>query len=195
MLTTQLKLCRKCGVEKPLLAFYNDKSRRDGKYPNCIECHGLYVRNRYAINEEVREKVRKNHVKYRAQPGFFEAQKRRSLKHYSSLKGRAQSLLRNAQRSSDGCSLTLEWIIQNIQHGYCPITGIPFDLSNKHQLITGRARNPYSPSLDRINPKGSYSPVNTRVVIWQYNMMKGELSDREILELCRLIILKADSNA
>jgi hypothetical protein len=69
----------------------------------------------------------------------------------------------------------------------CPVTGIAFDLTNGHQLISGRAKNPYAPSLDRIEPKGSYSPENTRVVIWQYNMMKGELSDREIEYICALV--------
>ncbi len=28
---------------------------------------------------------------------------------------------------------------------------------------------------------------NVRVVIWQFNMMKGEISDKELIQLCNLI--------
>ena len=33
-----LKRCTKCGEEKPLAAFSRDRSRKDGRYPQCKAC-------------------------------------------------------------------------------------------------------------------------------------------------------------
>jgi hypothetical protein len=149
------------------------------------------MRNRYAAVPGVKQSRIANHKqRLENDPQFRQDANRRSRENYASLKGRARAMLRNAQRSPDGCTLTLDWIIAGIRRGCCPVTGIVFDLTNGHQKITGRVKNPYSPSLDRINPKGPYSPENTRVVIWQYNMMKGELSDGEIAEICRRILMR-----
>lgn len=183
------KLCKKCNVEKPLDMFHADKKRRGGRYVYCKECHYFYMRNRYATKPGVREqRLATYKLRLATDPTFKIVAKGRSLKHYSTVKGRASRMFQNAQRSPDGCSITLEWVMRGIEGGICPVTGIAFDLTNGHQRITGRAKNPYSPSLDRIDPKGPYSPNNTRVVIWQYNMMKGELSDGEIFEICRRIL-------
>lgn len=186
-----IKLCNKCGVEKPLDDFHNDTKRKGGKYPHCKECQNSYMRNRYATNPDVKAKRIAYMETYSQNPNFAKEAKRRSLKHYSSVKGRAAKLLSAAKQSPDGCTLTLEWVMAGVERGYCQVTGIGFDLTNGHQVATGRVKNPYSPSLDRIDPKGSYSPDNVRVVIWQYNMMKGELSDSEILEICRRILARA----
>lgn len=182
------KLCKKCNTEKPLAEFHNDTKRKGGRYPNCKVCTNVYARNRYT-KSETKQKIRQYLADQRqADPmGFAAAARQRSEKCFQSIKGRAQSLLRCAKRSPDGCSLTLEWVMRGIERGVCPVTGIAFDLTNGHQKITGRAKNPYAPSLDRIHPKGPYSPENTRLVIWQYNMMKGELTDDEIAYICALI--------
>ena len=74
-----------------------------------------------------------------------------------------------------------------MQRGYCMVTGIAFDFTDEHQVQTGRHRNPYSPSLDRIDPRSGYTDENSQIVITQYNLMKGELTDAEILQLCRMI--------
>jgi hypothetical protein len=34
-----MKKCTKCGVQKPLSEFNNDKRRKDGKYGKCRVCH------------------------------------------------------------------------------------------------------------------------------------------------------------
>lgn len=187
MLHVVTKVCKKCDTIKPVSEFHNDAKRRDGKYPHCKECHYAYMRKRYYTNPNVKPLRLAAYARRKDDPDFIVAAKLRSEKHFQSLTGRAKSLLRCAQRSPDGCTIDLEWVKRGIEQGVCPVTGIAFDLTNGHQKITGRAKNPYAPSLDRIDPKGSYSPDNTRVVIWQYNMMKGEVSDAEMFYLCRLI--------
>jgi len=183
-----MKRCKKCGDEKSLSEFHNDCRRPDGKYPNCKECHYAYMRNRYVTNPNVKSQRLAIYDRRKNDPDFIAAAKRRSEKHFQSIEGRARSLLRSAMRSPDGCTIDLSFIIRGIERGYCPITRIKFDLTNGHQKISGRAKNPYAPSLDRINPKGSYSPDNVRIVIWQYNMMKGEISDCELAYICERVV-------
>lgn len=56
-----MKTCRKCGTEKPPDAFSNDRSRLDGKFPWCKECH--YASKRPRAREYMRER-------YHADPDF-----------------------------------------------------------------------------------------------------------------------------
>lgn len=45
------KLCKRCGVTKPLSKFYKRKRAKDGHYNICKECE----EKRYAENERKRE--------------------------------------------------------------------------------------------------------------------------------------------
>lgn len=58
-------------------------------------------------------------------------------------------------------SLTPEWIKQRFDNGICELTGISFDMVGK--------MTPNSPSIDRINPNGGYTPENCRMIIWSLN--------------------------
>lgn len=172
-MTALVKTCSKCGVDKPTFEFYASKSNRDRKQKKCIQC----------VLDETRER--------RNDPEFIQCERRRATKRYGSVRGRAFMLLRRAMASPDGCTLTVEDVIRGIERGFCPATGIRFDLTHNHQRILGRTRNPYAPSLDRIDPRCGYTPENTRVVIWQYNAMKGEISDEELLLLCHAIVQRS----
>jgi hypothetical protein len=57
---------------------------------------------------------------------------------------------------------------------HCPVLGFP--------LVVGKGgRQPNSPSLDRINPKGPYAPANCRVISFKANTLKndGTIKDHE----------------
>jgi hypothetical protein len=54
------------------------------------------------------------------------------------------------------------------------MTGIEFKLG------PGR-RSPWSPSIDRINPRLDYTLANCRVVVWMYNAAKSEFRDEDVL--------------
>lgn len=57
---------------------------------------------------------------------------------------------------------------------HCPVLGFP--------LIVGKnGRQPNSPSLDRIDPKGPYAPANCRVISFKANTLKndGTVKDHE----------------
>lgn len=56
-----MKRCSKCGVEKALMEFHSDKSKKDGKNPRCKECH----RERFArYYKENSEKVKTKNTKW-----------------------------------------------------------------------------------------------------------------------------------
>lgn len=184
------KLCNKCGTERSLSEFYDSPGRRGDKASYCKECTRTYTRGRYA-DPGVKQKKRDYTSKRRSDPEFVEANKRRSADYYESVLGRARTLLAGARRRYPACTVTLDHIVRGIERGSCPVTGIIFDLTTKHQEISGRSKSPYSPSLDRIHSKLGYTNENTRIVIWQYNMAKGELSDAEVMFICKQVVVRS----
>lgn len=193
------KLCKKCGQVKSLSKFANCKSKVDGKYLYCKECVNKYKRILYATNADYREKTKKsactyNRDRYSSDPEYRAKRKTISDKHrrsrYITVEGRAQAILKGAMQRDPCCTVTFDHIITGIKKGVCPVTGIQFDLTDKHQRMSGRYRNPYSPSIDRINPKLGYTNENTRIVITQYNIMKGDLTDYELFFICLQVITR-----
>lgn len=185
-----MKQCRNCAEWKTFDEFYNDKRNVDGKYKICKSCYRAYSRERHKL-PHVHAKHAARHLDQQANdPEYRLKHKRYGAKFYASVNGRARSLFNNARKSDPTreFDLTLEWIIEKIEAGFCPITGFPFDLSNFYQQIMGRTKSPYAPSLDRINPKRGYIQSNTRVVIWQFNLMKGEISDLELRAICTAVL-------
>lgn len=185
------KVCRKCGLEKTLDAFHNDKKRKDGKYPNCKICTNAHARSRDKIPEIYEKRKARQKNKILNDPEYKSRANLRSIKFYQSVEGRAATLFNNAKKSPSGkskeFSITVEYILQQLLKGQCAVTGVKFEFDNAHQLFFGRKKNPYSPSIDRIDPRLGYTKQNTRIVIWWYNMAKGELSDVEMAHLCQIV--------
>lgn len=165
------KICPNCKIEKAFSEFAPDKTKRHGVSHTCKLCFRDYMSERWRTNPDHRAKG-----------------KARSRRNYEEPESRAKFMIANARkRRPDGFSLTFEHVVAGIKAGFCPITGIKFDLTDAHERATGRSRNPYSPSLDRIDSRLGYTDENSRIVSTQYNIMKGELSDSEMFYLCRLI--------
>lgn len=189
------KSCITCGVVKPFGEFYSSKSRSDGRTGSCKTCMRSYRINWYHNTPGVKEKhslKAKNLRKTNAV--FVQSAALRSKKFYESPDGRAKTLFNNAKKSPTSkkfpFTLTLEHLENGIRFGFCAVTGVKFDLTDNYQKRHGAVKNPYAPSVDRIDPRKGYSNENTRVVIWQYNLMKGEMTDSELVELCKLILGK-----
>lgn len=184
------KQCKKCLEWKMLDHFHNDKARKDGKYPNCKQCTYAYMRGRYKNQPELRERLsRENKFKRLTSKSYRDAAKLRGEKFYASIHGRAKTLLKGARSRQPECSVTLEHITNLLERGICPVTGYKFDLINGIRA-TGKTYHPFAPSLDKITPSLGYTNQNTRLVIWQYNVMKGEQTDSLILEICKAIVDK-----
>lgn len=185
-----MKFCKKCNTCKPVTEFYVSKSHKDGHYPNCKTCHNAYVRKRYN-NEDVKSKRKTRYAENRKKPEFVEKNKKRATNFYDSVEGRAKTLYAGVIRRQPDATVTYEQILSGIKNGFCSATGLPFDFEIKsYKDKTGRRSNPFSPSVDKIDPKIGYTPENTRIVIWQYNMMKSELLDAEVYLICKAVVEK-----
>lgn len=77
------KICTKCGVEKELNEFHNDKTRKDGKVSNCKKCVKQYQLDNFdAISQKNKEYKRTHSEKYK------EYNKRYHKENYSKIRER-----------------------------------------------------------------------------------------------------------
>lgn len=177
----QFKKCKDCGCEKPWSDFYK-ATKNNRPIARCIPCHRVYANAHY-------ERSKHRYAETRRTYSFMnkKAQNLRSLRYYESVEGRSRTLLHGVKRRSRQrgwhVGIDLEFIKSRIEAGYCEVTGIPFDLLQS----TTTKKNSYSPSIDRIDATKPYTPDNSRIVIWQFNMMKAEMSDGELAMLCEII--------
>jgi hypothetical protein len=79
--------------------------------------------------------------------------------------------------------LTHARVLAALLKGTCERTGAKFVLSAAGDNNVHR----FAPSLDKIDRKKPYSDRNVQVVIFAYNMGKGEMSDEEYVAVCTLV--------
>ena len=77
-------------------------------------------------------------------------------------------------------ALTHRWVQERLLAGTCEVTGATFALS------AGKPA-PLSASIDRIDSSKGYTPENSRMVIWAFNRMKGDMSDDETFAIAKLV--------
>lgn len=84
--------------------------------------------------------------------------------------GRAGILLANARARARNHGFALDidkvWVQVRLEAGICELTGIRFDL----QPLGNGLQNPFSPSIDRINPEIGYTIGNSRVIVTAMNL-------------------------
>lgn len=118
------------------------------------------------------EKARALRRRYNLSKAAKESWKRR----YASPHGRAGSLFRTCKkRAADKqlpFDLTAEWIRAAIERGHCEVTGICFDLQRAKWF-----KNPFGPSVDRVDPALGYTKANCRIVVECFNSARGEWGD------------------
>lgn len=156
----ETQVCSKCGEEKELSEFYKSKDGKTGivrLYRQCKKCHNDIISDRRVKN-------------YRRTDDFSYLSARMMI----SAKGRAKL------KGLD-FDLTADWIEERIAAGSCEVTGIKFDVSQDTRR--NKSRNPWMPSLDRIDNTKGYTKDNVQVVVWLYNAAKGEFSREEFMTL------------
>ena len=107
-------------------------------------------------------------------------------KYRNTAHGRSRVLLKDARHRARKkrlkCTITVDWLESRISEGVCEVSGLPLVISAK--------KSPWTPSLDRINPRKGYTPENTRVVVWLYNMAKGDHSDDDVSQLMEALFTR-----
>lgn len=179
-----LRTCSLCLIFKPEDDFYLVRSGY--RNPKCKVCCRRLVRDRYHDNRQKHLDYQKR--KRETDNRYLLASRKRADDFYRSIEGRARHLHRNARRSPAAqefpFTLTLEHVVKGIERGYCAVTNLKFDLTKNTKYV----HNPYAPSIDRIDQKGPYSDLNTRIVIWQYNCFKSEMNDFEAYLIAKAFV-------
>lgn len=80
-----------------------------------------------------------------------------------------------------------EWC-RSVWTGVCELSGLPFELG-------ATSAHPYSPSLDRIDPKQGYTKNNCRFVLWALNRFKSNYTDDVMLNIARALVAKSNEKA
>jgi len=186
-MTLGYRICPTCKENK----HYSDFHRKNGR---CKTCMSEYNRNRYkdpTIRQHIRDRA--NFLR-KSDPDYVAKNYQRSLDYYTSLRGRSKTLIKGAERrakiKNEYFNLSFEHIYDQILNGKCCVTGIKFVFAYRSIAEKKNGMHPFAPSIDKINCKLPYTDENSRVVIWQYNMMKGNLTDEEIFEICLALVNK-----
>lgn len=90
-------------------------------------------------------------------------------------------------------SIKEAWNLFVKQKGLCALTGVPIKLSfsNRRKPSSKRTKDGYyTASLDRINNNKGYIKGNIQWVHKDINWMKGTFSQKEFIELCKLVTIK-----
>jgi len=128
------------------------------KMPTDPEERRLYEAER---NRKHLEEFRKKH------PKEF---KLRRLLYYSRVRAKEKKLEH---------TITKDWLEEKTKSNLCELTKIEFDYDTTIQ------RNPFGPSIDRIDVSKGYTPDNCRIVIWAVNAGLGHYSERDLYRVCK----------
>lgn len=80
--------------------------------------------------------------------------------------------------------LTIEWIEEKVARDECERTGIPFS----DNLDLTASKDPFAPSLDRIDPAKGYTKDNVQVVCTIYNLAKSDWGDGPVIKMATALL-------
>lgn len=162
MKNQQIQRCSKCNELKYYSEFSPSKACKNGIRGTCKECA-----SEYSKNWQTRKKA--------------------------TLRGRMSQLLSaaksRASRSGIPFDLTEDYLTElwETQNGKCAVSDLPFS-----QRKSKWFRDPYNPSLDKINPQLGYVEGNIRFVLEAVNAALNEWGLEEVLPILKAVLRKHD---
>jgi len=152
--------CNICTKFKPPFYFKDKKLKKGHTYrKTCSEC--MYKIKKEKYGHKIQD--------YRDTQHF---------KQSTTIDGRASLLLYRCKRRSrlDNIELniTKDDILDLLNSKKCQVTNIPL-------VFNGDKRNPYSPSIDRIDSNKGYIKGNVQVTCFIYNMCKNTFTDEDVI--------------
>lgn len=146
-MTSTTKKCKSCKKDKPLDAFWKTKGTKDGRQYVCIECSKAH-------QEKLQEK---RDSKANANPEAYQLSVRRYL---------LRIARRRAKDAGTECSIKADEIPWADK---CPVLGVTLRQNTGHL-------DRYSFSLDRVDSSAGYVKENVRIVSWQFNNLKSNMT-------------------
>lgn len=99
----------------------------------------------------------------------------------------ASALLYSCRKSAKArgleCSLTLEQVVELARPMVCSMTKLPLRWDKDGDSF----RNPWGPSIDRLDNSRGYVPDNVRLVCCAFNIMRSDFSDDVVRTLARAV--------
>jgi len=118
-----------------------------------------------------------------------------NTKRYDSLEGKAKTMVLAAKARAKSKNLEFDldekMIAPRVIKGVCEFTGIAFDLSYKTESF----KNPFSPSIDRIDSSKGYVLSNIRVVLTAVNTALGEDGEEVMYPILKAMVEAMEKNA
>lgn len=191
----QRKRCTKCGKVKALDEFHRWSHSPDGRACQCRLCDKARKQERYTdpdfrareaarnralrARPEVAAKVRARLVKLREDPKWRAAANARYRAWYSDPDTRVRRLARGAHRRARALGIPFDKDLSDLLPAptHCPALGVPLNYSA--QPGKGGQRF-FSPSIDRIDPKGGYVKGNRIIVSLLANTIKTNATPDQI---------------
>ena len=165
----QMKICKTCGVEKPLTLFVKSKQNPTGYRIICKQCRNLYQKESV---DKKRQHYRDYHTNYRKIKGRSEC---------INLHSRFKSLIKGAKIRKDfDISIDVHFLEQmwKNQNGLCVYTKLPLTIkANQFNTI----------SIDRIDSSKNYTKENIQFVCRAVNEMKMHRDEGLFIHLCHLV--------
>nr|QBK92588.1 MAG: uncharacterized protein LCPAC401_02260 [Pithovirus LCPAC401] len=160
--TTGNKVCSTCETSKHVVYFTSYKSSKDGLYNVCSVCTNNM---RYELKSTL-----DGFIKFIMNDSKFGA-KKKGFKH----------------------EIDEQYVLDlyKSQNEICLKTGLTMEhlkSYDSNQLERLSEQSYYNMSLDRIDSKIGYIDGNVQVTTWGYNMIKGDLDEKEIYERCKDIV-------
>lgn len=159
------KLCCKCKCEKSVEEFYKDCHTKSGFSYTCKMCHALYDKKEQERKNELKRKNRANSEYRKLEYLRNKANNESKREHY---------LYRGAKARAKKAGIPFNIEVSDIIiPDICPLLNIPLEKTIKKG-------NPYTISLDKIDPNKGYVKGNIMVMSLKANVMKNNASLSEL---------------
>lgn len=157
-----IKYCPKCNLNLPSDKFHKNRSTATGLAHWCKECRLIWDRE-HKTDPRRRLMFQRANIKRRENPLTRSKMVWRTARVHAKVKGA-------------DFRLSFERVRDAILNGVCERTGVAFDLGFPK---TKSVKNPFAPSVDKIDPHGIYEDGNVQIVCWCYNTGKQQMSTNE----------------
>lgn len=187
-----LKLCKSCGITKPLVDFTrnitdtNFKQNKSGIHSYCKPCNALRAK-------EWRKTCGVKDYRGTGRNKLVPVEDRLLMSAIRSRLADAKGRTRKFNKAPVDLTDMYLYRLYLQQDRKCALTGV---------TLTLEKGNPLSFSLDQIEPTKGYIEGNVQWVAWAVNRAKGDLSMRDFYGMCNAVLeyqkvqrLSKDSNA